>query len=193
MKTTVLALSGLTAVVVSFAAGIAGGSKAAAPTSAIQSIGVVNLTEILRPDRKYADEIASDTSKARAELAALDKEIQTAESELGTLKTTSADYLRQMETLAEKKAHFNAHRDFLDRQLLLKKQQWSQKMLSNAMRATREIAIEKGLSLVLVKEDPNGPQLEEMSTRIVTQKVLYCDGCPDITQEVQARLGTAKL
>lgn len=154
--------------------------------------GVVNLAEILRPDRKYADEIVSDISKARAELAALAKEIQIAESELGTLKPTSVDYLRQMETLAEKKAHFNAHRDFLDRQLLLKKQQWSQKMLSNAMRATREIATEKGLSLVLVKEDPNDPQLEEMSTRIVTQKVLYCDGCPDITQEVQARLGTAK-
>lgn len=192
MKTTIVALSGLTAVVVSFAAGIAGGGKAAAPTSGVQSIGVINLMEILRPDRKYADEIVSDTNKARAELAALAKEIQTDEGELGTLKPTSADYLRQMETLAVKKAHFNAHRDFLDRQLLLKKQQWSQKMLGNAMRATREVAIEKALSLVLVKEDPNVPQLEEMSTRIVTQKVLYCDGCLDITQDVQAKLSTAK-
>lgn len=101
MKTTVVALSGLTAVVVSFAAGIAGGGKAAAPTSGVQSIGVINLMEILRPDRTYADEIVSDTNKARAEL-------------------------------------------------------------------------------------------EEMSTRIVTQKVLYCDGCLDITQDVQAKLSTAK-
>jgi Skp family chaperone for outer membrane proteins len=171
---------------------MAGGGKAAAPTPGVQSIGVVNLMEILRQDRKYGDEIASDTNKARAELQTLAKEIQTEEGELDALKSSSTDYLKQMEVVAEKKAHFSAHRDFLDRQILLKKQQWSQRMLGNIVRATREVAVVKGLSLVLVKEDPNVPQLEEMSGRIVTQKVLYCDGCPDITQEVQARLSTVK-
>jgi Skp family chaperone for outer membrane proteins len=192
MKTAVVALSCLTGVVASFAAGMAGGGKAAAPTPGVQSIGVVNLMEILRQDRKYADEIASDTNKARTELQTLAKEIQTEEGELDALKPSSPDYLKQIEAVAEKKAHFSAHRDLLDRQILLKRQQWSQKILGNIVHATREVAIKKGLSLVLVKEDPNIPQLEEMSGRIVTQKVLYCDGCPDITQEVQARLIAAK-
>jgi Skp family chaperone for outer membrane proteins len=192
MKTTVAALCCLTGVVASFAAGVAGGGKAAAPTPGVQSIGVVNLMEILRQDKKYADEIANDTNKARAELQTLAKEIQTEEGELDALKPSSTDYLKQMEAVAEKKAHFGAHRDLLDRQILLKKQQWSQKMLGNIVRATREVALDKRLSLVLVKEDPNLPQVEEMASRIVTQKVLYSDGCPDITADVQAKLGAVK-
>ncbi len=192
VKTTVVALCCLTAVVMAFAAGSTGGGKAATPTSGLPSVGVVNLMEILRQDKKYADEIAGDTNKARTELETLAKEIQREEGELGALKPSSPDYLKQMEIVAEKKAHFTAHRDYLDRQFLLKKQQWSQKMLGNVVRATREVAVEKGLSLVLVKEDPNVPEVEDMASRIVTQKVLYSDGCADITTDVQAKLGTAK-
>jgi Skp family chaperone for outer membrane proteins len=61
------------------------------------------------------------------------------------------------------------------------------------MRATREVAAERGLSLVLVKDDPNTvPESEGIRGVIATQKVVYCGGCPDITQEVQARLIAAK-
>jgi Skp family chaperone for outer membrane proteins len=192
MKTTVVALCCLTAVVVSVAAVCAGGGRVAASTSGLPSVGVVNLMEILRQDKKYADEIAGDTNKARTELQTLAKDVQREEGELDALKASSPDYLKQMEIVAEKKAHFSAHRDFLDRQILLKQKQWSQKMLDNIVRTTREVAVEKGLSLVLVKEDPNVPQLEEMASRIVTQKVLYSDGCADITADVQAKLGIAK-
>jgi Skp family chaperone for outer membrane proteins len=55
------------------------------------------------------------------------------------------------------------------------------------------VAAEKGLSLVLVKDDPNTvPESEGIRNVIATQKVLYCDGCLDITQEVQGRLMAAK-
>lgn len=61
------------------------------------------------------------------------------------------------------------------------------------MRATREVAAERGLSLVLAKDDPNMvPEPESIRGVIATQKVLYCGGCPDITEEVQARLIAAK-
>ena len=61
------------------------------------------------------------------------------------------------------------------------------------MQATREVAAEKGLSLVLVRDDPNTvPESEGIRSVIATQKVLYCGGCPDITQEVQAKLIAAK-
>ena len=191
MKTTVVALCCLTAILVSLAAGSAGGSKAT-PALGAQSIGVVNLMEILRQDKQYAEEIAGDRSKARVELQTLAKEIQTEEGDLATLRSSSADYLKQMEAVAEKKARFSAREEFLKQRVLLKQQLWSQKMHADIVRATREIAVAKGLSLVLVKEDPNTPQPEEMSTRIVTQKVLYSDGCADITADVQAKLRTAR-
>ena len=60
------------------------------------------------------------------------------------------------------------------------------------MRVIREVAVEKGLPLVLVKDDPNLSTLEAVSALVATQKVLYCGGCPDITQEVQARLLAAR-
>lgn len=196
MKTTVVALSCLTGIVVSFAAGSARGSKTIAPPPGVQSVGVVRVLDLLlklSEAGKLGDAVKADQAKAQAELAALAKEIETEERELTTLKTTSDDYLRQAETLAEKKAHFSAHREFLDRQIRLKRELWTQKAYGQIMRATREVAAERGLSLVLVKDDPNTvPESEGIRGVIATQKVLYCGGCPDITQEVQARLTAAK-
>jgi Skp family chaperone for outer membrane proteins len=194
MKTTVVALSCLIVAVVLLAGGWAGGSKAGIPTPGPQ-IGVVRIVEtlqVLAKARKHADEIMADRNQAHAELQALAREIETEEAELAGLKATSSDHLRQSEALAEKKAHFSAHKDFLDRQLLLKQQSWTQKTYGEIVRVVREVAVEKGLPLVLVKDDPNVPGLEAVSALIATQKVIYCGGCPDITQEVQARLIAAK-
>jgi Skp family chaperone for outer membrane proteins len=196
MKTTVIALSCLTGIVVSLAAGSAGGGKAVAPAPGVQSVGVVRVVALLlklSEVGRLGEAVKADQSKAQAELATLAKEIETEEHELTTLKTTTEDYLRQSEAVAEKRAHFSARRDFLDRQIRLKQELWTQKAYGQVVRATREVAAEKGLSLVLVKDDPNTvPESESIRGVIATQKVLYCDGCPDITEEVQARLRTAK-
>ncbi len=196
MKTTVVALSCLTGVVIAFAAGAAGGGRTAAPTPGVPSIGVVKVVDLLRrlsEVEKLGDTVKADQGKGQAELAALAKEIEAQERELTTLKPTSEDYLRQAETLAEKKAHFSAHRDLLDRQIRLKQEMWTQKAYRRIAQATRDVAAEKGLSLVLVKDDPNNvPEKEGILGIIATQKVLYCAGCPDITPEVQARLSAAK-
>jgi Skp family chaperone for outer membrane proteins len=196
MKTTVVALSCLTGIVVSFAAGSAGGGKSTAPSPGVQSIGVVRVVSLLlrlSEAGKLGEAVKADQSKAQAELAALAKEIETEERELTTLKITSEDYLKQSETLAERKAHFSAHREFLDRQIRLKQELWTQKAYGQIVRATREVAAERGLSLVLVKDDPNTvPESEGVRGVIATQKVLYCEGCLDITQEVQARLIAAR-
>ena len=183
-------------IVVSLAAGNAGGGKGTAPSSGVQSVGVVRVVSLLlrlSETGKLGEAVKADQGKAQAELAALAKEIETEERELTTLKATSNDYLKQSETLAEKKAHFSAHREFLDRQIRLKQELWTQKAYGRIVQATREVAAEKGLSLVLVKDDPNTvPESEGIRSVIATQKVLYCDGCPDITQEVQAKLIAAK-
>jgi Skp family chaperone for outer membrane proteins len=196
MKTTVITLSCLTAIVVSLAAGSAGGSKTIAPPSPVQSVGVVQVVALLlklSEAGKLGEAVKAEQSKAQAELAALAKEIETEERELTTLKITSEDYLKQAEALADKKAHFSAHRELLERQIRLKQELWTQKAYGQIVRATREVAAEKGLSLVLVKDDPNTvPESEGIRNVIATQKVLYCDGCLDITQEVQGRLMAAK-
>ncbi len=196
MKTTIVALSCLAGVVVSFAAGIAGGGRTAVPTPGVQSIGVVRVVDLLvelSKAEKLGDTIKAEQGKAQAELAALAKEVETQEREVITLKPASYDFLKQSETVAEKKAHFNAHRELLDRQIRLKQEMWTQKAYRRIAQATRDVAAEKGLSLVLAKDDPNNvPETEGIRGVIATQKVLYCSGCPDITADVQARLSAAK-
>lgn len=196
MKTTVITLSCLTGIVVSWAAGSAGGSKTVAPPSPVSSVGVVQVVALLvklSEAGKLAEAVKAEQSKAQAELAALAKEMEIEERELTTLRITSEDYLKQAEALAEKKAHFSAHRELLERQIRLKQELWTQKAYGQIVRATREVAAEKGLSLVLVKDDPNTvPESEGIRNVIATQKVLYCDGCLDITLEVQGRLMAAK-
>ncbi len=196
MRTTVITLSCLTGIVVLLAAGSAGGSKAVAPAPGAQSVAVVRVVALLlklSEAGKLEEAVKADQGKAQAELAALAKEIQTEEHELTTLKTTSEDYLKQSQTLAEKKAHFSARREFLDRQIRLKQEMWTQKAYGQIVRTTREVAAEKGLSLVLVQDDPNTvSESEGIRGVVATQKVLYSGGCPDITPEVQARLIAAK-
>ena len=196
MKTAVVALSCLTGFVICWAAGSAGGGRSIAPPPGVQSVGVVRVVDLLvklSEAGNLANTVRADQGKAQAELAALAKEIETEERELMTLRPTSDDYLKQSEALAEKKAHLTAHRDFLDRQIRLKQELWTQKAYGQIMRATREVAAERGLSLVLAKDDPNSaPDAQGMRGVIATQKVLYCGGCPDITPEVQARLLAAK-
>ncbi len=196
MKATVVAVSCLTGIAVSWAAGSAGGGKAVAPAPGVQSVGVVRVVALLlklSEAGKLGEVVKVDQSKAQAELAALAKEIETEEHELTTLKTTSEDYLKQSQTVAERKAHFSARREFLDRQLRLKQEMWTQKAYGQIVRVTREVAADRGLSLVLVKDDPNTvPESEGIRAVIAMQKVLYCGGCPDITEEVQARLLAAR-
>ncbi len=192
MKTTVVALSCLTGFAISLAAASASGGRSVASPPGVPSVGVVRVVDLLvklSEAGNLANTVRADQSKAQAELAALAKEIDTEERELMTLKPTSDDHLRQSEALAEKKAHLTAHRDLLDRQIRLKQELWTQKAYSQIMRATREVAAERGLSLILAKDDPNSvPDAQGIRSVIATQKVLYCGGCPDITQEVQARL-----
>jgi Skp family chaperone for outer membrane proteins len=172
--------------VVAFAAGVAGGGKVGVPAPGIQIgvVAMVDLLHVLSNEKAYVDEVMADGRKARSELEALAKQAENEEGELAILKPTSEDYLKQAEIVAGTKARFNARKDYLERQGLLKKHQWTQKSYDRIARATRAVAAEKGLSLVLVRDDPNlaTPAL------IATQKVPYWGGCPDLTAEVQAKL-----
>jgi Skp family chaperone for outer membrane proteins len=197
MKTTIVALTCITGIVASFAAGAAGG-KGGTPGPGGQAIGVVRVTDLLQrlmEVRKHIEEVTADRNKARAELETLAKEVAADEAELAALKPSSLDYLKQVKALAEKKAHYNAQRDFLERQILLKQQVWTHQAYGEIVRATRDVAVERGLAAVLVKDDPNMNAVppEAMTPNLIAMyKVLYSDGCPDITEDVQARLIAAK-
>ena len=162
------------------------------PEVRIGVVRVVETLQVLAKARKHSEEITADRTRARAEMQALAKEIEAEEAELAGLKASTSEHLKQAEALAEKKAHYSATRISRTGGSSLKQQMWTQKAYAEITQVIREVAVEKGLPLVLVKDDPNLSTLEAVSALVATQKVLYCGGCPDITQEVQARLLAAR-
>ena len=68
--------------------------------------------------------------------------------------------------------------------------QWTQKLYKEILRITRELAAEKGLALVLGADEPEFPfqRYEELVMTLSTHKVLYGDGCVDLTNELVAQL-----
>ena len=57
-----------------------------------------------------------------------------------------------------------------------------------AVSSTKELAAEKGLLLVLEKSEPEFPIQRDLGLIIGTHKVLYSDGCLDITDDVIAKM-----
>jgi Skp family chaperone for outer membrane proteins len=189
-----LVLWGFLACVVAFSAGsISGGAKTIGPMPQSEStIAVVRVVDILREwagsDKKHMQELIAQQNRNRAELEQRARELRTEEEELRTLKTGSEDYLKQLERLLEMKARLEGRKEFLDRELALKQQLWTQRTFAEIVQITRELAAEKGFHLVLAADPLEVPPSESIAGIIATQKVLYSSGCPDLTDEVKARL-----
>jgi Skp family chaperone for outer membrane proteins len=193
-----LVLLGSLACVVVFSSGILfGGAKT--PDRTFQgepAIAVVRVVEILqdyaRNDKKQLQELLAQQSNARAEMEQRAKEIETEETELKTSKPGSDDYLKQLDRVLEMKGRYGSRKEFLERQMALEQQVWTQKAYAEVVRIVREVAAEKGFRLVLAPDQLEVPASENIARAIAAQKVLYCDGCPDITDEVKARLNLTK-
>ena len=141
--------------------------------------------ERARGDKQVAD-IMAERNKGLAELAETSKEIEVGESDLKALKPGSDEYTKRLEQLVDKKARAEGRKEFLSRQTILKQQLWTQQVYLQVVQASRKVAADKGLDLVLTKDEPeNLPVAEGFTTAIATQKVIYSGGCVDITDEVR--------
>jgi len=159
-------------------------------------IGVVSMLQIIqeraREDKQLGD-IMAERNKARAELSQLAREIDSEEAGLKTLKPGTEDYTKQIEQLMEKKLRLESRRESPDRMAMLRQQIWTQKVFNQIVRISRQLAAEKGLDLVLSKDEPEDlPSGEGFMTGMGTQKVLYSGGCVDLTDEVRSRIRTEK-
>ncbi len=146
------------------------------------------LQETAQSDRKHVQELMAIRNEARTELEQRAKEIDAEEADLKTLKSDSDDYLMQLELVLEKKGRYESRKEFLERQIAVKQQIWTRAMYDDVVRVTREIAAQRGFRLVLAADQVDLPASESLANVIATQKVLYSNGCPDLTDEVKARL-----
>ena len=165
----------------------------AQPAEPASRIGVVSVERVLRDCKataKYREQMKAEGDQMSAEMDKLSKEIQALKAglQLGTLKIGSSDYFKQHWELAQKQAELDALKEFNPNQQMLQQQLWTQEIYQKILRVTKEVGAEKNLILVLEKSEPEFPVQSDFGLIIGTHKVLYSDGCPDITDDVLAKL-----
>jgi len=156
-------------------------------------IGLVDVRRALRECKataKYREKTNAENSKMDAEEEQLTREIQALAAGLRALKQGTSDHLTQYKEYLQKQANLKTLQEFNPQQKALKHQQWTQELYQEILRITKVLAAEKGLPLVLGSDEPEFPmqRYEELAMTLSTHKVLYSNGCMDLTNEVIAEL-----
>ena len=165
-------------------------SKGDTPSS---KIGIVSILKVFR-DCKRSDahrtELLAEQNKTRAAWQKLSEDIAAQEAGLKALKPESSDYLAQRKKLIDNQVRLEAEQKFYKEQAILKQYKWSKELYQDILRITSELAEQKGLDLVLRKDEIDllALSVNEFSETVRTHKVLYSGGCVDISDEVVARL-----
>lgn len=167
------------------------------PDQTSLKIGVVSVRKAFRQCQSnisYRQEVVAEYNRAMAELERLTEELQMDEAGLKALKLGSPDYLKRYKQILEKRANLEAQREYHKQKRALKEQQRTEQLYKEILQITRDLAEQKGLDLVLERDEPEFPALsgEELMLTISTHKLLYSGGCQDITDDVIARLDEAR-
>ena len=160
-------------------------------------VGVVSIRKIFRDCKKsarYRQESTAERQRVDAELTKLDNEIKAQKAGLKTLKIGSENYMAQVKEILEKQAILQAQQEFRKQQITLKEQRITETIYGDILRITSEVAKQKGLDLVFEKSEPELPALSptELELSMGMHKLLYSNGCVDITDEVMTRLDLEK-
>jgi Skp family chaperone for outer membrane proteins len=171
---------------------VSAGAARAADNKCLK-IGVVSVRKIFQDckrNTKYRQEMTAERDKLEAELDSLSKDIDASKSKLKMLKQGSADYLSGMKDVLDKQASLQAKQEYFKRQMDLREQTVVEQLFKDVIKATGEVAKEKGIDLVLEKSEPDLPaaNTNELTLTISTHKVLYSSGCEDITDAVMAKV-----
>jgi Skp family chaperone for outer membrane proteins len=153
-------------------------------------IGVVSIREIFSNSKwvaAYRQDVTLERQQIRGQLENLAKEIEAGEGALKDhLVRGSSDYIAQLKEVIQNKTKLESDREFYSQVLAMKEQRITEDIYKAILEQSGVIARQKGLALVLEKSEPELPtsspnQLELM---MGTHKVLYSEGCVDITKEV---------
>jgi len=197
MKIKTMMLVGLMGVVVLFLGREF--SSAQAKVGALSpKIAIVSVRKAFlncKANARYRADVLAEQSKINAAMGTLRKEIEAQEAGLKALRIGSVDYLVQYKDLLDKQYSLEAQQKFNSQQMVLKDRRWTEQLYEEILRITKRLAEEKGLDLVLERDEPEFPvpSPDELMMTLSTHKVLYSAGCVDITDELVARMDASEL
>ncbi len=197
MKARNIIIGILAVTVISLGAGYEQSWAKATEEIAPARIAVVSVRRILENSKTNAQweaKVRAEGEKIRAELEKLSKEIQAIDADMATRKVGSSDYLNLMRNGTVKQAVLEAKDKFYQQELGLKQQQQIEQLYQEILVAVASVAKEKGIDLVVAKEECQFPtsSLRELTLVIQTSKVLYHAEHMDITNDVLAVLDKGK-
>ena len=168
------------------------GRAAPEPPAAPMKIAVVSIRNVFNTSKRHAQyraQVLSTQSRAKAQLEDLSKDIEAEEAGLKALKPGTADYMKQLQTTLDKRSKLDGQQEYLKQQRSLEDKNWMEALYQQILKVTKEVAKEKGVTLVLERTEPEFPVTpDELMMTFSTHKVLYAENCPDLTEEVTARL-----
>lgn len=156
-------------------------------------VGVVSIRKIFQDckrNAKYRDQVVAEQGRIAAELDRLSREIEAEKDGLKALREGSDDYLALMKEVLKKQGKLQVQREIYERQRALKERKVIEELYKDILRETREVAEQKMLDVVFERSEPDfpSPTANDLTMTISTHKLLYGDGCVDITGEVMARV-----
>jgi Skp family chaperone for outer membrane proteins len=162
-------------------------------TGSTLKIGVVSVHTALRNCQatiKFTERLKAEQEKMISEEKTLATEGQALADSLRVFKPDSTEYMETFQKMVQTQSMLKALQETNPRRSRLKQMQWTQKLYKEILRITKELAAKKGLTLVLATDEPEFPfpRYEELVMTLSTHKVLYNNGCVDLTNEVRAQL-----
>ncbi len=152
-------------------------------------IGIVSLRTVFMESKRiaaYKQEVTFERQQIQGELENLAKEIEASEGALKARVRGSSDYITQMKELIQKKFQLESDKEFFSKALAMKEQRITEDIYKAILQQSGIVARQKGLALVLEKSEIDFPASSPNQLELLmgTNKVLYSQGCVDITKEV---------
>jgi Skp family chaperone for outer membrane proteins len=164
-----------------------------ASPSRIAVVSVRRIFENCKKNTQWQQVMDGERKKIVAELEKISSEARAFKADMETRKPGSTDYVNLMREMIEKEALLDAKEKFYQQDLTFKEQQWTEQLYLEIVAAIGNVAEQKGLDLVLAKEDNQFPAASpnELLLVIKTSKVLFHADDMDITNEVLAAVDKA--
>jgi len=181
------AVAGVIALLATFE--YSGAAQSGAATSKVAVVSIRTVFDRTRQQAQYQTKAVAKRTRDRAQLQGLADQVKSAEEEMSTHRQGTAQYLKLMQDVIQKRAQLEAQQEYLKQQTMLENKLWMEKLYEQTLKIVNTLAQEKGLELVLERTEPSFPiSSDELMATFSTHKVLYAGGSVDLTDEVVSRL-----
>jgi outer membrane protein len=192
MKLSKVAVLTVVVSVVCLSVGYRGGF-AAEKQIAPARLAVVDVSKVLQTSvrhKQWQAKMQEEETQLKAEFQKTRKELEALQANLDLLKPNSADYLKLVGDVLDKKGQIEAKNKYYEEKVNVEMQQWTESLYTKLLEVVGKVAQQKGLDIVLAQEqlDLPSPSVRDFMLTIKTKKVLYNSSHLDITDEVLAAL-----